>query len=609
MNIKTKTRFGQANALVWVVLLFFALSQGFAASVTNQVGTNVPPGSTAKAQVSALPQAELIEVGISDGGVIFATYKKERVGFAEIKSQGGIWSRDNVKFSATGGGFLNLRAMAGQAHFAARGLKGVTWVVSGGNEIGCSYRKDGAGMDFLTPANNRDDVEVDLPDGGKVQLPPGATLRIDLFANGCYVLTGTGRVVAENGDGHRSLLTVNSLPMTGGPQYQKKDRLGVERLERLSPLVALTIGGMENQSLRLTLGDQEFLLPPTAARDITMTNGLVVRFSQDPESGGFTWKVVKGEMTIAVQGILKWKAYGLSGCGGVMHWDRKTMSLDFRNTSAENVNISLPSRTIAVVEPGSSFEYAVAQGGIENGPTTSKGVKENSYATAAVGNVHIYNALNHRSYDVVSKNQLFIGGVPSNEQNNVSESRINVQTTWDNGLPFAFKMGNMTNGVMKPGDRKDVKYDKFHEIEFIYGEGGMMTVVAVEGSYHLILQNANGMVMDVEEGNKATMTLDLKKKTFVLQTGVDNASYVGMQTDAGSALTVEKDRIINFNISDNGTVVGQSSDSSGGGIVFFQNGGANPNSGQNPGSPGFGIGGNPGTLNDPTLLNQPTVTP
>ena len=611
VNITSKVRRAVGSAALGAFILCSAAWSALADNTAASAGTNSPagPSEKAKAAVETLPKAEVVELILGDGAGLTALYKNERIGIVELNRRGGGFTRDKVRFATSGdGNFLSLRAQGGEVYFACKDFKGVSGVIKPGNELVFSVRKETGTIVISSAPNNRDPLDVILPDGGKVEMSVGSTIRIEPLANGCYSVLTTRRVVAVNWDGQRMLLTENSLPMHGGPIYEYKDRLGVARMERVNAVVAFRILGMDKQTLRLRAGSEEISLPATVARTLTLTKGVVMQVSQDPQTGTFNWRVVKGEISMTIEGILGWKAAAVSGCGGSMVWDTRSMTVDFRNTSGELLRISLPARTLALVEPGSTFQYSVAHGGMRYGPTTAKDAKGPSYTTAATGRARIYNSLNHHVYDVVAKNQLFIGGVPSKEQDEISVSRVNIQTTWDNGLPFAFKMGTVTNGIMQPGEHKDVKYDAFHEVEFIYGQGGMLTVVAVEGGFHLIVQNANGMRLNVEEGNKVILTLDLKKKTFVLETGPENVSMIDLETDGGSDMAVEPDRFINFNLSDDGSIVGQSSDN--GGLILFNSPGANPGSPGNgyPGTPGGGGNGTtPGS--DPSLLSQPLVTP
>jgi len=148
-----------------------------------------------------------------------------------------------------------------------------------------------------------------------------------------------------------------------------------------------------------------------------------------------------------------------------------------------------------------------------------------------------------------------------------------VQLSWDNGAPL-FIAENQDHNVLKPGTQKVIKYGPDFHLGFVYSDGGTLKVTAVEGNYRLIIQRVNGLVVDLEEGCKVTFTLDLKKGTFVVRTDPSNPSALALALDNGTPVpSMDADRYLNFNISEDGSLFGDSGD---GHVLFFDYAGSDP---------------------------------
>lgn len=497
-------------------------------------------------------------------------------------------------------------------------MGGLSGELPASNEVACRFYKVRGIIDFSTPTNNSAQFALKLPDGGAAALTPGSTARLDVFQDNTYSLTGRGRVEASNGDGQKIILAAHSVPLVGGPLRSVTDKAGI-RMQRASPLTPFRIGVWNQSVLSLNIAGKEVSLPASVTNEITLPNGSIARFSQEPKTGLFVWSVVKGDFEISVEQVSGWKTAAVSGGSGEMHWDLKTRMIDLRNASSDTLVVSLPSRTVAVIEPKSVFQYAA----VDDFMTTSSGNAASvpAYATAAIGNVHVDNLLAHKNYDIVPQGLLFIGGFP--ERRDAASSRINIQSSWDNGLPLIIGMGT-NHFTLKPGGQRVVDYNKDHHVEFIYSDGGNLVVTAIEGSYHLIMQRLNGMFVDVDEGDRVTLTLDYQKGTFVMRTGQDNSSLVALLTDTGAQRSVPPDHSVNFRIAADGTVTGNSADGMGtflfGGAGFStsdssasgaasstRSGSATPGvgAGFGPGGPGGGLTG----ITDPTRITENPVTP
>jgi hypothetical protein len=214
-----------------------------------------------------------------------------------------------------------------------------------------------------------------------------------------------------------------------------------------------------------------------------------------------------------------------------------------------------------VVDPKSVFQYEA-----NDDVSVPGGAAAPSFATAATGSAHVDNLVAHKSYDVVPQSLLFMAGFPG--KRDVSNGRIQVLSSWDNGIPLSFSLGGTNRSTMQPGSKKTVTYDKDHRIEFIYSDGGCLVVTAIEGNYRLILQKANGLVVDVDEGDRVTLTLDYKKGTFVMMTSSENSSIIALQTDSGAQKAVPPDHSVNFRIAVDGTITA-SEGASGGGVYLL----------------------------------------
>ena len=550
--------------------------------------------------------------------LFFAGFNGEYLGLLTASAPDGFTSGENFSFAKQGDlQAVILRSLTAPIKVDTGGFGGLSGELPGSNEVTCCFYKTSGIIEFSTPGSNSAKLALKLPDGGTADVNAGSTARFDIFPDNTYSLEGRGRVEAANGDGQKIIIAAHSVPMVGGPLITVTDNTGL-RMRRASPLTLVRIGGWNQSVLSINIAGKDIQLPATATKDFAFPNGSVARFSQDPKTGLFIWSIVKGDFAISVEQIPGWKAAAVSGGSGEMHWDLKTRMIDLRNTSSDTLVVSLPSRTVAVMESKSVFQYAA----VDDFMTTSAGAATSvpAFATAATGKVHVDNLLAHKSYDIVPQGLLFIGGFP--ERRDVANSRINVQSSWDNGLPLTIGMGT-NHFTIKPGTQRIVDYNKDHHVEFIYSDGGNLVITAIEGSYHLIMQRLNGMFVDVDEGDRITLTLDFQKGTFVMRTGQDNSSIVALLTDTGAQRSVPPDHSVNFRIAADGTVTGSSadgrgtflfggagfssSDSSASGTSPTRSGAATPGGGN-----GFGPGGASGGLTgitDPTRITENPVTP
>jgi hypothetical protein len=483
-------------------------------------------------------------------------------GLLLASSQDGFISGENAFIVPRGDRqALVLKAGSGPLKFDTESVGGASGELPGTNQVVCCFLKSGGVLELSTPTNNAGDLALKLPDGGSALVFPGSSVRVDTFQDDSYSLSARGRVEAANGDGQILILAAHSLPLTGGPLRSTTDSLGVKRNVRASPATLVRVGTWNKETLSLRIGETDFQLPPAVEKEFTLPNGSAMRCSQNPITGLLSWRVTKGDFMISVVGVPGWKACGLSGQSAEMHWDVKAKLADLQNTSPESLVISLPSHTAAVVDPKSVFQYEA-----NDDVSVPGGAAAPSFATAATGSAHVDNLVAHKSYDVVPQSLLFMAGFPG--KRDVSNGRIQVLSSWDNGIPLRFSLGGTNRSTMQPGSKKTVTYDKDHRIEFIYSDGGCLVVTAIEGNYRLILQKANGLVVDVDEGDRVTLTLDYKKGTFVMMTSSENSSIIALQTDSGAQKAVPPDHSVNFRIAVDGTITA-SEGASGGGVYLL----------------------------------------
>jgi hypothetical protein len=141
---------------------------------------------------------------------------------------------------------------------------------------------------------------------------------------------------------------------------------------------------------------------------------------------------------------------------------------------------------------------------------------------------------------------LFVGGLPS--QLNPTGYHLPVQLSWDNGAPL-FIAEHQRHDTLQPGAGKVVNFSEDFRLAFSYSEGGALKVTAIEGSYRLIIQPANGLTVDLEEGCKVTLTLDLKRDAFVARTDSGNPATLAVALDGGApVVSLEPDRYLSFTI-------------------------------------------------------------
>jgi len=273
-----------------------------------------------------------------------------------------------------------------------------------------------------------------------------------------------------------------------------------------------------------------------------------------------------------VNGITGWTALMLSDESVAMQWDLGTRTIDLRNTTENRaVLVSLPSKTVARVATGATFQFS--------------GITLNTFATAATGGeVVLYDTRIGRDTALHSSNQLFNGGVPAGLGE--GEGRERVTMSWDTGSPLQLSALKSQASVDVNGKALLKDLDN-NSVSVRYLESGEVEVQAIAGNYTLRIESLNGMSIDLPQGQIVYLTLDQKQGTFVVRANDDNVRPVGVTTLEGYSPQLPASKALNFNLA-KGTGVFKAT-SSQGNLEFFEKAGSSTQGASGAGGTGTGL--------------------
>ncbi len=139
-----------------------------------------------------------------------------------------------------------------------------------------------------------------------------------------------------------------------------------------------------------------------------------------------------------------------------------------------------------------------------------------------------------------------------------------MRLSWDNGSPLEAS-GAAAYAKLNPGQEQPIKYGKEGEAELTYQEGGFLSVQAQQNKFKMKIQGLNGISVELDEGDKVSFTLDLKKGTFVITTDPDNQGQVIVDTGSDFAPVMNGGKAMNFNVGNDGSLVA----TSGGQLLYY----------------------------------------
>ncbi len=481
-----------------------------------------------------------VELVTRDGGLA-AIVDNQEVSLQNLNSASDAVQVHGVRFSPGEGGGVQISSRASQVTIRsseARGWRaevpqnvpvGIQADLKNG-QIGLSMPQGIAGMGFLL-----------CDDGSQIELKGGAKGHLDLLANGSFVFKGSGSISAIDSDGHAVNLSVPGASMTGGALQlvvDGKDKEGKDKShwERPSAVTSLAIEGWQGNELKISGDGGKMYTAPTTVE--TPTGSIAFQLNAD---GSLNINAAKGKFQIMVSGAPGFMVTATAGQRARLVWDKSKKLAEIKNLCSEPMQVFLPGRSVAVIEPNVEFQYAVAAKGI--------------FSTAAAGgHVRLYNR------DGKDVGTVETGGMLLDSKRLTagltSGQGIRLRLNWDNGQPLQ-AYSALAFAQLQPGSERILSFGTDGKAKLTYSAGGFLTLEALRSNFQLVIDAVHGLTINVVEGDKVSLALDLKKGTFTLKTGPDNINDVSVETENGYSPVLQADRALNFNIGDlDGWVIG-----------------------------------------------------
>jgi hypothetical protein len=420
---------------------------------------------------------------------------------------------------------------------------------------------------FHTPTNKAEPIQLQFDDGGNALIHPGTSACLDRLYDDSYYFFGKGSLIGTNSDGQTIPIAAISTALLGGP-LPPPDPARTNRIARLLPPIDVKITGSLGAPLLVEVGTNSLQLSPGEIESASFTNGSHIEFTYDVSQLYLRWRVDKGYFRVTVVGIDGWKAITWVDQWGEIQWNPAYRLIHLRNLSASSpILVTQPNRTLTVVQPKASYQYAY--------------VKPGTFTTSASGgSVVLHNLDSRESFSLRDQNLVFVSGRASGQRGDrpVSSSFQSLSLIWDHGAP-AELTGMSRNASILPKEEKLIVFDEHTKVLVRHTDGGELIIKSLEGSYRLTLPDLNGISIDLPDGQETVLRLDLKKGTFVIMADPENSEDVKVATVDGFAPPLPPSTAMNFNIGKNGSVTATSN----GKVVFYESAGVAP-SGTIPGT-------------------------
>ena len=197
-----------------------------------------------------------------------------------------------------------------------------------------------------------------LGDGARVEVGPGARVRLDAFSDGSYFLTGSGRLSGTDGDGSPLAIHESGPLTTGGPLIPAGAAGAASGVLRRSPRIPTTVTVNEPGSIQVDVAGKVLALEPGASRRVTLSNGSEVEISRTSQERFLKIQVNKGLMDLEVKEAPGGRALISTGQGVEITWDREARTADLRHVLGEGrIQVAFPGQLMASLTPQSALRY------------------------------------------------------------------------------------------------------------------------------------------------------------------------------------------------------------------------------------------------------------
>ena len=197
-----------------------------------------------------------------------------------------------------------------------------------------------------------------LGDGARVEVGPGARVRLDAFSDGSYFLTGSGRLSGTDGDGSPLAIHESGPVTTGGPLIPAGAAGAASGILRRSPRIPTTVTVNEPGSIQVDVAGKVLALEPGASRRVTLSNGSEVEISRTSQERFLRIQVNKGLMDLEVKEAPGGRALISSGQAVEVTWDHQARTADLRHVLGEGrIQVAFPGQLMASLTPQSALRY------------------------------------------------------------------------------------------------------------------------------------------------------------------------------------------------------------------------------------------------------------
>ncbi|MCX8155054.1 MAG: hypothetical protein N3J91_01160 [Verrucomicrobiae bacterium] len=457
-------------------------------------------------------------------------------------------------------------------------------------------------LDAQTPSENTGEVTLNLPDGARAVLRGASSARFDLFKDGSYYLAGRGRITATDADGLSRELSPFVPPMVGGPlQRTSANGKSAGRLQRLTPLLEVAMGGKADSAVEIYIGKQRYTLNAQTPQVVELPNGTQLELAQNPGSRVVEWRLRKGMCRVWVAGFDCWSAFLISEQSLGSLWNLDKGAVDTANTTATNlfptareVLVRIANRFSASVPGGTTFQYI----NVQNCST---------FVASADGPVDFFNPISRQITRIGSESSAtFRSGVVAASPNAPFNS---ITMNWDDGGELRIS-GTAGDFKVAPKTRQVLRGDNDSQLAVNYTDTGLIEIQSVSSAYQIDLRPLKDWQVRMGEGDGLGVIYDSKTGVFYGTANPANSAPVVFQTPEGYAPQVNPGGMITVITTQGGALPSRLM----GSVVFYEQagvgGGTVFGSAVQPnllpvGAASLNTFGHPNNMIDPSRVPQP----
>ena len=168
-------------------------------------------------------------------------------------------------------------------------------------------------------------VALKLAQGSVAVVGPYSTAKSDLFRDGSFILTGSGRVEGTLADGRTFDFGESRLPIAGGPRVKPAEARDGESSIELSPTTPVRVRGVVGAA-EIDVAGQKFVLAGASSKKVSLPNGSELEFSQTTGKPVLRCLVKKGHMMLELPELGTGNLFAISDQSIALSWNPQDKS-------------------------------------------------------------------------------------------------------------------------------------------------------------------------------------------------------------------------------------------------------------------------------------------